>query len=76
MYSAEVGKYIISDATSNTQVWDVSDILNIPYDKTYILDQIYNYFQILKREDNEDNIKLQIFGNEKRIAKIIAQIKK
>ena len=29
LYSAEVGKYIISNATSNTQVWDVSDILNV-----------------------------------------------
>ena len=29
MYSDEVGKYIISNATSDTQVWDVSDILNI-----------------------------------------------
>ena len=55
---------------------NVSEILNIPYDKTYILDQVYNYFQILKREDNEDNIKLYIFGNKQRIAKIITQIKK
>ncbi|MDC0028918.1 type IX secretion system sortase PorU [bacterium] len=29
LYSDEVGKYIISNATSNTQVWDVSDILNV-----------------------------------------------
>ena len=29
LYSDEVGKYIISNANSNTQVWDVSDILNV-----------------------------------------------
>jgi hypothetical protein len=29
LYSDEVGKYIISNATSNTQVWDVSDVLNV-----------------------------------------------
>lgn len=29
LYFDEVGKYIISNATSNTQVWDVSDILNV-----------------------------------------------
>ena len=29
LYSDEVGKYIISNAASNTQVWDVSDILNV-----------------------------------------------
>ena len=55
---------------------NVSKILNIPYNKTYILDQIYSYFQILKREDNEDNIKLNIFGDKRKIAKIVAQIKK
>ena len=55
---------------------NISKILNIPYNKTYILDQIYSYFQILKREDNEDNIKLNIFGDKRKIAKIVGQIKK
>ena len=29
LYSNDVGKFIISNANSNTQVWDVSDILNV-----------------------------------------------
>ncbi len=29
LYSSDVGKFIISNANSNTQVWDVSDILNV-----------------------------------------------
>ena len=55
---------------------NISVKLDIPYNKTYLLNKIYNYFEILKRKDNDFNINIHIRGNESKINKIIEEIKK
>ena len=55
---------------------NVSVKLDIPYKKTYLLNKIYNYFEILNRQDNESNINIYIKGNKNKIDKIIKEIKK
>ena len=55
---------------------NISVKLDIPYKKYYLINKIYNYFEILKREDNESNISIYINGNKNKIDKIIAEIKK
>tara|TARA_B100000953_G_scaffold298111_1_gene294269 strand:- start:137 stop:1408 length:1272 start_codon:yes stop_codon:yes gene_type:complete len=55
---------------------NISVKLNIPYNKTQFLNKIYNHFEILKREDNESDIRLYITGNKNKINKIIEEIKK
>ena len=50
--------------------------LTVPYSKTYLLNKIYNYFEILKRQDNESDMQIYIKGNKNKINEIIAEIKK
>ncbi len=50
--------------------------LTIPYSKTYLLNKIYNYFEILKRQDNESDMQIYIKGNKSKINEIIEEIKK
>ena len=50
--------------------------LTVPYSKTYLLNKIYNYFEILKRQDNESDMQIYIKGNKDKINEIIAEIKK
>ena len=54
----------------------ISVELSIPYSKTYLLNKIYTYFEILKRQDNESDMQIYIKGNKDKINEIIAEIKK
>ncbi len=50
-------------------------VINIPYSKSGILDNIYSTLEVLSRDDNEENISVTVFGREADLNSIIAKLK-
>jgi len=54
----------------------INATIKLPYKNYNLINEIYNLFDVLKREDTKDTILLEVFGDRNRIIQINEKIKK
>ena len=55
---------------------NITKVIKLPYNKLYLIDRLYNEFEILTRSDNDEFIEFKVSGHKNKIHKIICEIEK